>query len=347
MARPDSDELSLMSEPVTPRPLPSDGEPQSSIGTAGSSSLPGSIPELQVPKGVHPILGIGIYLATGFALVWILFWLGRSFFPEPVHGVKGMWQDLYGEVVLALGACVPAFLLARIEHRSVDDYGLPRKQAFGKLFWVGGLWGLAAITLLLLAMWAVGAFSFGYLSLHGARILKFAVFWGVFFVLVGVFEEFVLRGYLLFSITRTIGFWPAAALLSCAFGAIHLNNAGEGPVGALGAAAIGFFFCLTLRRTGNLWFAVGFHASWDWGETYVFGVPNSGTSAPGHLLSSSFAGKEWLTGGTVGPEGSVLCFALLILLWVVFDRIHPTAKYTVSSPPGKSVQEKFPLSIAE
>lgn len=347
MARPDPDELSPMSEPVTPRPLSSEGDSQPTAGLPDPSSPTASTPALQGPKGLHPILGIGIYLATGIALAWILFWLGKSFFPEPVHGAKAMWQDLYGEAAVALGACLPAFLMARIEHRSVDDYGLPRKQAFGKLFWVGGLWGLAAITILLLTMRTAHVFYFGYVTLHGMRVVKFAAFWGIFFLLVGIFEDFLFRGYLLFATARWVGFWPAAAVLSCAFGAIHLPNPGEDPIGALGAAAIGFFFCLTLRRTGTLWFAVGFHAAWDWGETYLYAVPNSGTIQPGHLLGSSFVGKEWLTGGAVGPEGSVFCFVLLILLWVMFDRIYPTAKYTVSSPAGTRAPETFPLSILE
>src|SRR6267143_2695335 len=97
------------------------------------------------------------------------------------------------------------------------------------------------------------------------RILKVDVCWGVYFALVGVFEEFLLRGYLLFTTAQSTGFWPAAALLSCLFGAIHLRNVGEGPVGALGAAAIGFFFCLTLRRTGNLVYGVVCLSAWGWG----------------------------------------------------------------------------------
>ena len=98
-------------------------------------------------------------------------------------------------------------------------------------------------------------------------------------------------------------------------------------MGILGATVIGFFFCLTLRRTGNLWFAVGFHTSWDWGESFIYSVPNSGTMVPGHLLHSRFYGSNWLTGGSVGPEGSVFLFVLIAALWVVFDRVYPEVEY--------------------
>jgi len=286
-----------------------------------------------------------LYLGTGGAVVYLLLWFGKSFFPDSVYGLAALLQDMYGEGALLLGAMLPAFLMGYIEGRSVDDYGLPRRQAFGKLFWFGALWGLAAITVLLIAMRGAQAVYFGPWALHGTRILKFAAFWGVYFVLVGLFEEFLLRGYLLFTLAQGTGFWLAAALLSCAFGAIHLRNPGEGPVGALGAAAIGFFFCLTLRRTASLWFAVGFHAAWDWGETFLFGVPNSGTHQPGHLLSSSFRGPAWLTGGSVGPEGSVLCFVLLVLLWVGFDRAYPKANYQADRPGRPGDPAKSSLGI--
>ena len=217
--------------------------------------------------------------------------------------------------------------MARIESRPFGAYGLPPQMAFGKLFWLGAVWGLVALTILMLVLRGVGVFYFGGLALHGVRVLKFAAFWGVFFLLVGLFEEFLMRGYSLFTLTQAFGFWPAATMLSILFGAIHLANQGEGWIGAAAAGVIGFFFCLTLRRTGNLWFAVGFHASWDWGETYLYSVPNSGIVATGHLLGSSFHGSPWLSGGSVGPEGSVFVFVLIAGLWLVFDRLHPEVKY--------------------
>src|SRR6202158_2805443 len=143
------------------------------------------------------------------------------------------------------------------------------------------------------------------------------------FLLVGLFEEFLLRGYTQFTLARGIGFWPAAVVMSCLFGLIHRGNEGEQWPGLLAAAFIGFFFCLTLRRTGNLWFAVGFHAAWEWGETFFYSVPDSGMVSPGHLLSSSLRGPQWLSGGSVGPEGSVLCFVVIALVWISFDRIYP------------------------
>ncbi|HEY6339609.1 MAG TPA: type II CAAX endopeptidase family protein [Candidatus Sulfotelmatobacter sp.] len=227
------------------------------------------------------------------------------------------------EFTLFLAAVIPAVVLARVEHRPWSAYGLPLRQAFGKLFWVGALWGFAGITLLLAVLHGLHVFNFGHIVLHGERVVKFAAFWAGTFLVVGLYEEFLLRGYAQFTLARGIGFWPAAVALSCVFGAIHLGNGGEDWRGALAASTIGFFFCLTLRRTGTLWFAVGFHAAWDWGESFFYSVPDSGTVSPGHLLSSSFHGSPWLTGGSVGPEGSVLCFVVMAAAWVAFSKVYP------------------------
>ncbi len=216
-----------------------------------------------------------------------------------------------------------AGIMAMLEHRPFGGYGLPRAAAFGARFCQGAGWGIAMITATILLIRALGGFSFGELVLRGPMLWGYAALWGVVFVCVGFFEEYFFRGYTQFTLATGIGFWPAAALLSAAFGAVHLGNRGEDKVGALSVFVIAMFFCLTLRRTGNLWFAVGLHASFDWGETFLYSVPNSGLIAPGHLLNSSFHGPAWLTGGTVGPEGSVVAFVVIGIATAIFMFVYP------------------------
>jgi membrane protease YdiL (CAAX protease family) len=240
-------------------------------------------------------------------------------------------SEAVAELTSLLAALIPAVILARVEKRAWGSYGLPLRRSFGKLFGVGAIWGFCSISLLIISLYTIHDFSFGRVALHGMRIAKFAAYWSVMFVLVGLFEEFLLRGYTQFTLARGVGFWPAAAALSITFGLVHLGNEGEHWPGLVAAALIGLFFCLTLRRTGNLWFAVGFHAAWDWGESFFYSVPDSGLVSPGHLINSSLHGSPWLTGGTVGPEGSVLCFAVIIVTWLAFHCAYPvtaTSKFT-------------------
>jgi membrane protease YdiL (CAAX protease family) len=230
-----------------------------------------------------------------------------------------MIQDGIG----ALAALAAAAVMSLLEGRPFGTYGLPRAAAFGARFGQGIAWGLAMITAMIFLIRLLGGFSLGKLALHGAELWGYAGLWALAFLCVGFFEEFLFRGYTQFTMASGLGFWPAATSLSAAFGALHLGNGGEDKVGALSVFVIGMFFCFTLRRTGSLWFAVGLHAAFDWGETFLFSAPDSGIVAPGHLLNSSFRGPAWLTGGTVGPEGSVMAFAVVALAAAIFSRVFP------------------------
>jgi len=249
-------------------------------------------------------------------------------------GRGGLWSRMLEEALNFLAAAIPATILARIEGRRWSDYGLSLRRLLGRHFWVGIAWGFLSISLVIFAIYEGRGFSPGHVVLHGVHLVRFAAFWGIYFLFVGLFEDFLFRGYSQFTLARGIGFWPAAGLLACTFGLIHRGNTGENWTGMVLAGLIGLFFCFTLRRTGSLWFAVGFHAAWDWGETFFYSVPDSGMVEPGHLLSSSLQGPRWLTGGSVGPEGSVFCFAVILLAWFVFDRIYP------ATTPPVAVQYK-------
>lgn len=230
------------------------------------------------------------------------------------------------EGLAAFCAIAAALVLGRLERRRFGEYGMPLTRALGKNFWLGTLWGIATISALMIAIRALGGYSFGMVDLSRADIARYGIEWAAAFVLVGVYEEFFFRGYLQFTLTSGMGFWPAALLLSFAFGAVHWRNPGEGPVGVLSVFVTGLFLCFTLRRTGTLWFAIGFHAAYDFGETYLYSVPDSGIVMPGHLLASSFHGPAWLTGGTVGPEGSAFDFVVFAIAFVLFDRIYRMRK---------------------
>ena len=238
------------------------------------------------------------------------------------------------EGLATLCAIAAALVLGRLEGRSFGDYGMPLAQTLRKNFWLGALWGTATVSALMLVIRMLGGYSFGTVELASADLVRYALEWAGVFLVVGLYEEFFFRGYLQFTLTSGIGFWPAAVLLSLAFGAVHLRNPGEGPIGALSIFVTGMFLCLTLRRTGTLWFAIGWHAAYDFGETYLYSVPNSGIVMAGHLLASSFHGPAWLTGGTVGPEGSAFDFVVMAILFVVFDRVYRLQKADPSLRSG-------------
>ncbi|HKM80102.1 MAG TPA: type II CAAX endopeptidase family protein [Candidatus Acidoferrum sp.] len=240
--------------------------------------------------------------------------------PRGVPSVFAMMLQEFVGFAVVFGA---AAVMSLAEGRSLGDYGLPAREIFGGKFWLGFLFGLAEISVLIGLIAAFGGYSFGNLALHGKEILHWGVIHLVLFTFVGVYEEFFFRGYTQFTLGEGIGFWPAAVLLSVGFGAVHLGNPGEGWVGAASVALVGLFFCFALRRTGNLWYAVGLHASFDWGESFLYSVPDSGIVMQGHLSNAVLHGPNWLTGGSVGPEGSVFCFLTMGLQFVVVMLLFP------------------------
>jgi uncharacterized protein len=233
---------------------------------------------------------------------------------------------LMGEGLSSLFLVLSALVMTKIEKKTFADYALPLSHAFGKRFWQGVPLGLVMLSLLMALIAALRGFSIGGVALSGAEAVKYGALYGVGFILVGFFEEFSFRGYMQATLESGIGFWPAAIVLSFIFGATHLANSGEAVLGAVMAGSFGLVAAFSLFRTGSIWLAIGMHASWDWGETYLYSVPDSGTPAQGHLLNVGFHGPTWLTGGTVGPEGSALAI-LVLLIWALAIHLFFPAKH--------------------
>ena len=99
--------------------------------------------------------------------------------------------------------------------------------------------------------------------------------------------------------------------------------------GALSVVSVGLLLCLFLRRTGTLWCAVGFHLGYDWSQTSFYGVPNSGFTPAHNLFNVTLNGSQSLTGGTVGPEASVICPLVLAVVAILFGLSHRESQLTV------------------
>jgi len=231
------------------------------------------------------------------------------------------------EGTLFVCTAVAALIMARIERRKFGQYGLPAQRAFRKDFWIGALAGFAAISGCLLGIFAFHGFHLRGLAIHASTMVSAIAAWGATFVLVGLAEEFSFRGYLQFTLTTGIGYWPSAVLLSVLFGLMHAANPGESRAGLASVVIFGLLFCLFLRRTGNLWWAVGFHAAWDWGQTFFYGVPDSGIPPYHNLFNSEFSGNPWLTGGSAGPEASVFAPIVLLIVALLFTRVYRETRY--------------------
>ncbi len=300
----------------------SDVSPLSPEGPPQISPPPAERGVFQDQSLLFVLLRMGIYIAVSIGISFVLEWI--------IAALSAGERSLYSPRILTIsegsslaGAVAAGIAMSCLEGRSFGDYGLPLRCAFGKLFWQGALFGLAEISAVIAAIATFGSYHFGSLAIHGTDLLRWAAFWGAFFILVGLYEEFAFRGYVQFTLAQAVSFWPAAVLLSAAFGFVHRTNPGESTMGLAGVMLTGLLWCFTLRRTGNLWFAVGMHASFDFGETFLYSVPDSGVVFPGHLSNATLAGPAWLTGGSAGPEASLCDFTMLLIFFYLFDRLYP------------------------
>jgi uncharacterized protein len=260
-------------------------------------------------------LFVALLLAYGFLVVLAMRFLLRDQLHALLQGAVGPLEQpvallAVNEAVVLIPTLLATFTMAKVERRSVWSYGLIDRRA-ATHFAAGVLWGFGALSVLLGVLAAAGFFAVDGVALHTAAALRYGLEWGIGFLAVAVGEELMVRGYLQTTLARGMGFWPAAVLLSAIFGAMHMGNGGEKLFGLLSAGTVGLLFCLVLWRSGSLWWPIGFHAAWDWAQSYFYGTPDSGMRVHGHLLDTHAIGNALWSGGSVGPEGSILVFAIL------------------------------------
>lgn len=300
------DELTFNNSEPSPQPIPAPPSPKRGLRWVfvGDNGL------------IRAGWGIALFVLIFFALARTASFLIRHFMHPahvPANAALGPRLGILSEGFGVLLIVIATGILAIIERKSLFAYGY-QGTARTVRFLSGLFWGFVAISVLVLVLWRSGLLVFDGQLLHGAAPWRYAVEWGLMFLLVGIAEESLTRGYVQFTFTRGLGFWWGALLFSFLFGFGHGSNPGESPVGLFSAGAIGLVFCLSLWYTGSLWWAVGFHAAWDWGESYFYGTSDSGLVVRGHLLGEHPVGKILWSGGATGPEGSLLIIPLIVII---------------------------------
>jgi hypothetical protein len=315
-----------------------------SVNPSGEVSLPERQPESQmVQHGPHWVFFGSEGLRAGWgALLFVVMVVGfgalLSFAirvilhphrPDP-NAPAAPLRTLIAEGISMLIVLLATWIMARIEGRRIAVYGYAGRDRLVRFLW-GGAWGFVALSALVGLLWKTHLLTFDSGRLHGLAVWKYGLIWLLMFVFTGIFEESTLRGYLQYTLTRGIGFWWSALLMSILFGAIHVPNKGESPIGLFSAAAVGLVFCISLWYTGSLWWAIGFHATWDWAQTFFYGTPDSGMVARGHMMSEHPVGPLLWSGGPTGPEGSLYIVPLLLIMaiamWLWWRGRGVTAPY--------------------
>jgi membrane protease YdiL (CAAX protease family) len=288
-----------------------------------------------------------IFVAMVAALAFCANRIGRRLHPPDPNSMKpgAEMSPLFGIIAEAIPFIIVLFItwiMSKIERRPNSVYGLGDSRMLAHFF-SGLAWGITCLSLLILTLWKTGLLVFDRRLLFGSDILRYGAMWLFGFLLVGLLEEYLTRGYVQYTLTRglaglyqwifkarhsaALGFWTSAIILSFLFGFGHRNNPGESPIGLLSAGLAAMVFCFSLWRTGSLWWAIGLHTSWDWGQSFLYGVADSGLMVQHHLFATHPVGKPIFSGGTTGPEGSIFILAILALITLVVVFTLPRGHY--------------------
>jgi len=216
-------------------------------------------------------------------------------------------------------------VFALCERRRIDSYGLQINEVFGGLFWNGVVAGLAVVTFVAAGMLVTGGMRIHGIALRGIDLITSPLPWLVAMLFVGVTEEYFFRGYALQSLWRGAGFWPAALITTALFAGLHLVKPHENTIDIGMIFALGLIICISVRITGSLWWAVGWHAAFDFGQLFIIGTRNGGSVPQGRLFDVTFPGPAWITGGELGTEASYFMIpavlgTLIYVIWFLRPR---------------------------
>jgi membrane protease YdiL (CAAX protease family) len=287
------------------------------------------------------LIFIAIFAAIAFCVNVVGHKLYPSASPKPGEEISPLLGTIAESIPFFILLLV-TWIMSKIERRPNSVYGFGNTR--GLLYFLSGLaWGIVCLSLLILTLCKSGLLVFDRRLIFGGDILRYGAIWLLGFLLVGLLEEYLTRGYLQFTLTRglaglyqwafqtrhsqALGFWTSAIIFSILFGLGHSKNPGESPIGLLSAGLAAMVFCFSLWRTGSLWWAIGFHTSWDWGQSFLYGVPDSGTMVQHHLFATHPVGTPILSGGTTGPEGSIFVLAVLALAILIVLYTVPRSHY--------------------
>lgn len=226
-------------------------------------------------------------------------------------GVKALHIAPESPLGVSLGALlmVGVLVVYAVYVRLIERRAVVELSAAGAApeFARGALVGAALFSASMLLLWMLGAWRLVGTGRAGALVYPLA---GA--LIAACVEEVLVRGVLFRILEESLGSWIALGLSALIFGLLHAFNPGASVVSTVAIALeAGVLLAAAYMYARRLWLVIGLHAAWNFIEGGIFGVSVSGGQAHG-LLSVQFQGSDALTGGTFGPEASIV--AVLVCL---------------------------------
>ena len=224
----------------------------------------------------------------------------------------------------ALTLLVVAVAGVLVDRRRLSDFGFRVDREWWVDLAFGLLLGAVAMSLVFAVEYALGwvvvtgTFVGGALGfLPGFALVV------VTFLVVGLYEEVLTRGYVLTNLAEGLRLeWPVAVsrpvavgvatlASSALFGALHAANPNATPVSVVSISFAGVLLAAGYVLTGELAIPVGLHVTWNLFQGAVYGFPVSGLDVGVAVVAVSQSGPRAFTGGPFGPEGGLVGVAAM------------------------------------
>lgn len=223
------------------------------------------------------------------------------------------------------------------EKRKLHTMGFVRK-GFVLQYIKGLLIGTAAFGAAYLVCLGTGSVQFEGAASDMIPIYILLYFGG--YMVQGMAEEVICRGFLLVSLSRKYSVWFSAAASSLLFMALHFANNGMTVLSMVNLFLFGMFMALLFIQSGNIWIIAAVHSVWNFMQGNVMGVQVSGLAKQNSIFLTTFTdGRDFLNGGSFGLEGGLaVTVTLLTAIGIVYYRMNKK---------GMLVESRIPSSVAE
>ncbi len=154
------------------------------------------------------------------------------------------------------------------------------------------------------------------------------------FLIQGMSEEVLCRGYFMLSIARRGNIAVAILINSLAFGLLHLPNNGFSLLALCNVVLFGIFASIWFVKRGSIWGVAAIHSAWNFVQGCVFGISVSGMpQMPSFLHTSLATGKaaELWNGGNFGLEGG-LAVTVVLIAFCILALLMPANKNEMAVP---------------
>lgn len=149
----------------------------------------------------------------------------------------------------------------------------------------------------------------------------------IIFFGVAVGEEIIFRGVVFRMIDERWNTIVALVFSALLFGFMHIINEGATWWSSFAIAIeAGLLLGAAYKYSGTLWLPIGIHWAWNYVEGNVFGFAVSGGNEGNSIFKTTVNGPELITGGSFGPEGSVIAVVVGIIFSATFLYLHYNKK---------------------